>query len=358
MSQKYTFEPDYAVAPCETLGDVIDSMSMSKKELAARTGLTEQTINRIFKGKQPISYETANKLELATGVSARMWNNLEARYREQLSSIKEREQLKKDIAWLEEIPVNELKKRGFIPKTSDKITLLRETLKFYGVSNVKAWRKIWDCPKVAARRSSCFETKKGPTSAWIRIGELEAQAINSAPFNKQKFKTALKKIRKLTLKNPEAFTSAMKKECANAGVALTLVPGIKGAPWSGATKWLSPKKAMVILNLRGKAEDRFWFSFFHEASHVLNDKKTRLYIANSSTDDPAELRANEFAAETLIPRKHDNTIERFRSRNDITTFAKQSKISKGIVAGRYQHLTDNWSKFKSLIRKLQWVEDE
>jgi plasmid maintenance system antidote protein VapI len=31
-----------------------------------------------------ISYETANKLELATGVPARMWNNLEAQYREQM----------------------------------------------------------------------------------------------------------------------------------------------------------------------------------------------------------------------------------------------------------------------------------
>ena len=67
-------------------------MNMSKKELATRTELTEQTINRIFKSEQPITYATANKLELATGVPARMWNNLEARYREQLAKIEEREQ--------------------------------------------------------------------------------------------------------------------------------------------------------------------------------------------------------------------------------------------------------------------------
>ena len=84
----YGFEPDYAIPPGETLKEVMESLNMSQKELAIRTGLTVQSLNRIFKGGQPISYETANKLELATGVPARMWNNLAAQYREQLDRLK------------------------------------------------------------------------------------------------------------------------------------------------------------------------------------------------------------------------------------------------------------------------------
>jgi len=61
--------------------------------LDIRTGLTVQSFNRIFKGDQPISYETGNKLELSTGVPARMWNNLEAQYREQLGQNKERKRM-------------------------------------------------------------------------------------------------------------------------------------------------------------------------------------------------------------------------------------------------------------------------
>jgi len=80
----YGFEPDYAISPEKTLKEVMESLNMSQKELAIRTGMTVQSLNRIFKGDQPISYETANRLELATGVPARMWNNLEAQYREQL----------------------------------------------------------------------------------------------------------------------------------------------------------------------------------------------------------------------------------------------------------------------------------
>ncbi|MBW2641084.1 MAG: helix-turn-helix domain-containing protein [Deltaproteobacteria bacterium] len=89
----YGFEPDYAISPEKTLKEVMESLNMSQKELAIRTGMTVQSLNRIFKGDQPISYETANRLELATGVPARMWNNLEAQYREQLAQNKERKQM-------------------------------------------------------------------------------------------------------------------------------------------------------------------------------------------------------------------------------------------------------------------------
>ena len=102
------FEPDYAVPPGETLKEVMASLDMNQKALAVRTGLTVQSLNRIFKGEQPISYETANKLELATGVPAAMWTNLEAQYRELLAKIKERGQLEADLGWLKTIPVGEL----------------------------------------------------------------------------------------------------------------------------------------------------------------------------------------------------------------------------------------------------------
>ncbi len=94
VEKKCGFEPDYAVPPGESLAEVIESLGMSQKELAERTGITVQSLNRIFKGNQPITYETANRLELATGVSVTMWNNLETQYREQLAKIHERERLR------------------------------------------------------------------------------------------------------------------------------------------------------------------------------------------------------------------------------------------------------------------------
>ena len=279
----YGFEPDYAVSPGETLKEVMESLNMAQKELAIRTGLTVQSLNRIFKGEQPISYETANKLELATGVPARMWNNLEAHYREQLAKAKERKQLETDLDWLKTIPTQELIQRKAIEPQKDDVLLLRETLKFFGLSSVSAWKDIWANPAVAARRSRCFETCPGPASAWMRLGEIQAHQIDCQPFDKISFIQALKKIRLLTVKDPEKFIPETIQLCAGSGVALALVREMKKVPWHGATKWLAASKAMILLNLRGKMEDQFWFSFFHEAGHVLYDSKKDLYI----NDGPA-----------------------------------------------------------------------
>ena len=351
----YRFEPDYAVSPGETLKEVMESLNMAQKELAIRTGLTVQSLNRIFKGEQPISYETANKLELATGVPARMWNNLEAHYREQLAKAKERKQLESDLDWLKTIPTQELIQRKAIEPQKDDVLLLRETLKFFGLSSVSAWKDIWANPAVAARRSRCFETCPGPASAWMRLGEIQAHQIDCQPFDKISFIQALKKIRLLTVKDPEKFIPETIQLCAGSGVALALVREMKKVPWHGATKWLAASKAMILLNLRGKMEDQFWFSFFHEAGHVLYDSKKDLYINDGTVDDPREHDANEFAANILIPRDIDPEIASLKTKEDVILLANELKISPGIVAGRFQHLTQKWSYFNGLKRKFQWA---
>lgn len=306
--KNYEFDPDYAVPPGETLKEVMESLDMTQKELSIRSELTVQSLNRIFKGDQPVSYETANRLELTTGVPARMWNNLEAQYREQLVKINERKQLEADLDWLKSIPTRELIDRGAVVDNKEKVLLLRETLKFYGVSSVSAWRDIWEEPAVAARRSQCFETCPGPASAWIRLGEIKAHQIECLSFQKDKFKDAVETIRLLTVKEPDEFIPKMQSLCSKAGVALSFVPEMKKVPWNGATKWLSASKAMVLLNLRGKMEDQFWFSFFHEAGHILHESKKDVYINDGNFDNLHELKANEYAAEMLIPRNLEQEI--------------------------------------------------
>ena len=356
VKKKYGFDPDYAIPPGETLREVIESLGMSCKELAIRTGLTEQSINRILKGDQPITYDTANRLELATGVPASMWNNLEAQYREQLVRIDERERLEKERDWLKEIPLAELVHRRILPQTKDKTLLVREALKFYGVNSVQTWRQVWLKPAVAARRSTCFESRPGPASAWIRMGELQAREINCSPFDKNRFIKALKEIRGLTREEPEIFEPEVRRLCAGAGVAVVLIKEMQKVPWSGATKWLTPQKAMIILSLRGKGEDKFWFSFFHEAGHVLHDSKKELLINDGSHDDSREKKADDFAAEFLISSKYDDTIRRIRSREQIISLAEKLGIAPGIVAGRFQYLTKKWDYFNGLIRKFKWAE--
>lgn len=73
--KKYEFEADFAVPSGETLQEVMESLGMGQKELAIRIGLTVQSLHRIFKGEQTITYETVNRLRLATRDQAHLSDN-------------------------------------------------------------------------------------------------------------------------------------------------------------------------------------------------------------------------------------------------------------------------------------------
>lgn len=83
-NKTYKYAPDYAVAPGESLREAIEHLGMTQAEFAQRMGITVQSLSQILSGEQAISCETAQKLEYVTGISSKFWNNMEARYREQL----------------------------------------------------------------------------------------------------------------------------------------------------------------------------------------------------------------------------------------------------------------------------------
>jgi len=338
------YEPDYAVPPGETLLETIEHSGMTQTELAERTGRPKKTINEIIKGKTAITPETARQLERVLGVPASFWNNLERNYREKLAEIEERERLKLQGEWLKEIPVNTMVEYGWVKKFSGKIEQLQEVLNFFGVASVEAWREVWKkisgSTQMAFRQSLAFKSEPGAVAAWIRKGQIESQKIDCKPFKTSNFHCALKKIRALTNEPPEAFVPDMVKICADAGVAVVFVPELPKSRVCGSAYWLNSEKAVIQLSLRYKTDDHLWFTFFHEAGHVLQNQKREIFLeydGRNGEDD--EKQANKYASEVLIPQSlYKDFIKRrtFNSRT-VEEFARNLGIAPGIVVGRLQH---------------------
>jgi addiction module HigA family antidote len=358
MTKRYPHEPDYLVTPGEVLHETIDALGMTQVDLARRTGLSKKTVNQIIQGREPISYDTALRLERVTGVAARFWNNLESNYRERLTRLEEKQRLAQDRAWLEAIPTKELICRGHIQELSDHFGLVQKALAFFGVNSPREWRAVWATPQVAFRRSQVFKSHLGAVAAWLRIGELEGQRLECQPFNKKKFKAALEEIRRLTTEEPEVFVPKMKQLCAAAGVAVVFTPEIKGAPVSGATQWLRTNKALIQLTLRYRANDHFWFSFFHEAGHILKHGKKEKFVEDGNEGDAKEEEANRFAEDMLIPRERATEFSRLRGRQQIVAFAASVGIAPGIVLGRLQSvgLIPHGCVENDLKQRFQWSE--
>ena len=344
MSTTHPYEPDFAIHPGETLLETLAAIGMSQKELAERTGRPLKTVNEIIQGKAAITADTALQLERVLGVAASFWNNAQRNYEAQLARIAETEALRRDVAWPKEFPLSQMSKMGWVPKLADPIEQLRAVLSFFGVAGVEEWRQLWQQPEVVFRKSRAFAAHPQSVAAWLRAGEREAQQIATQPFDKDKFSAALHEIRRHTTSEPETFEPLMKRRCAEAGVALVFVPEVKGARAFGATRWLTSEKAIIQLSLRGKADDFLWFTFFHEAAHLLKHGKRDVFIESSAGTADADTQRKEeeadaFAADFLIPRAAYRDLVALKplTASKLEQFAAHQGIAAGIVVGRLQH---------------------
>ncbi len=122
---------------------------------------------------------------------------------------------------------------------------------------------------------------------------------------------------------------------------------------------LAPTKAFIQLSLRHKSDGHLWFSFFHEAGHILlHSKKETFITAESPRELPEEEnQANSFAATWLIPQRFDAKLRQLRTDADIRQFADEPGIAPGIVVGRLQkEKLIEWSRGNSLKRWFKFVE--
>ncbi len=353
---KSQFVPDYVVPPGETLLETLETIGMSQAELADRTGRPRKTINEIIKGKTAITPETALQLERVLGVPASFWNNLERNYQETLARLNEQQKLQKQSKWLKKLPVALLVKNGWIKGYKDKIHQLQEVLNFFGVASPEQWTTRWLGAQVSYRRSTVFQSDPYAIASWLRAGELIAQKIECKPFDASRFKNALYEIRKVTNKPPDVFQSEVVRLGAECGVAVAFVPELPKIRASGATWWMNPNKAVIQLSLRYKRDDQLWFSFFHEAGHILLHGKKEVFIEGDSRDSKED-EANRFASDILIPpKKYEQFIQTGRcSRAAIQKFASEMGITPGIVVGRLQHDRKIDHSFcNDLKKRFQW----
>jgi len=355
----YPYEPDYAISPGVTLSEVLESLNMTQIELSKRTGKSQKTITQIIKGDAPITSATSIEFERATGVPAKFWNNLESNFREQIAYIDERKTLAKKVKWLNDLPIKNMIKAGWLKKIDDPVLQLKEVLNFYGITSPNQWMKIWQAPECAFRKSQVFKSNPIAVSAWLREGEIRSNQIDCNPYDKDKFKKTLSQLRNLTGKTPDAFESELKKLCAECGVALVFVKEIPEVRVNGVSRWIGKDKALIQLTIRYKTDDQLWFTFFHEASHILLHGKKMIFIDNNNNaDDELEQEANLFCSNFLIPQ---NEYEIFSqntsfSESSIKEFAKQVGIAPSIVLGRLQHDGKvEYNRFYDLKIKLQWA---
>ncbi len=336
---------DLPIPPGEYLEEILDDLGMTKNELALRMNRPATKLSSIFKGRKAITADTALQLEKVVGVPAHIWTGLEAEYRLAMArqqEEREQEQLKKETPLIKSFCYADLAKMGVVAKFTkgaDKVLALQ---RFFGVTSLYNVREVRRYAAAFRRGGSNQLRSPEAVAAWLRLGELRAREIECATFDKSRLEDVLAEIRVMTIQPPDKFLPTLISLLANVGVALVICPHLPKTYAHGATFPLGREKMVLMLSIRGKWADIFWFSLFHELGHILLHDHNAIFVEYDNGDpemQKKEKEADKFAANTLIPPKKWSAFICRKSfyPEDIRIFARDVGVGTGIVVGRLQH---------------------
>lgn len=351
--------------PGDSIQEHIDHISMSQAELAERLGRSVPKLNELIKGKAPITKETATKLEYVLGVSASFWLNLERSYQDELLEIEQMEHLEQCQEWVSSFPLAKMKSFGLLPDTRQKPELADSLLKFFRVASPTQWSDIYNGSSLALKIELRHTTEPQAISVWLRLGELQADKIKVAVFDKKTLRNSIEQIQDIAYKHSDTWLEELQNLCSSCGVALVYTPCIAKAPIYGATRWIKNNSLPLIqITDRQKDYNAFWFTFFHELGHILYHGKKDIFIdgiKSITPDKEKEEEADAFAARMLLSEKERNELFQYPNFDSelILQLSQKFKKHPGIIVAqvqrKYNHLYKN-KHLNSLKTKVEFTE--
>lgn len=350
---------DWAVHPGEHLAEYLESRGWSQAEFSRLAGLTPKLVSTIINGTNPVSAETALKLEHVLGMKADIWTGLQAEW-DLLEARKARQKNSVECqAFLNRFPVKDLISRKVLPKGAGVDAMCESLLTFLGIGTSSAFEAKLRNLAVQHRHSKSYASDENHVAAWLMLGERNARAIKLPVFDEVRFAQAVAEVRSLTCEAPEVFAPRMIEACADAGVALVFEPPLPKTRLFGSARWINGSKAIIQMSLRMKSNDHFWWTFFHEAAHIMLHRGRTFADDQGGVGDGAEDEADAWAEEQLVGR---DRFEKFcqtapRSEAAVRTFADEIGVHPGIIVGMLQHRRIlPYTHLNGLKTRFEWAE--
>jgi HTH-type transcriptional regulator / antitoxin HigA len=356
--QPQAWTPNWAVHPGAILQEHLEARGLSQAELARLAGLSAKLVSTIINERNPISAETAIRLERVLGLKAYIWTGIQAKW-DLFRARRAAMLISKPAEWLSQFPIKELRERGVVPDTKDTGALMEALLSFFEIGLPQTYAAKVGALAVHHRQSKAHESSNHHVFSWLMLGEWRARAMNLPPFDAGKFQEAIRQIRLLTTEQPSVFLPRMKQLCHNAGVALVLEPPISKTCLFGSARWFDVDRAIIQMSLRMATNDHFWWTFFHEAAHITLHRGRNFADDQNGEGDGAEDQADRWAENVLVGRERFSRFKalRPRSKAQVLQFAADAELHPGIVVGMLQHArTIDFSNLNGLKEKIQWAE--
>ncbi len=351
------FQPDWASPPGHTILDMMCWRGMKVIELANKLKLSGANVNRLLDGRLEISLSLARDLSDNLGSTVDFWIAREHIYRKDLRYRQIQEE-----DWMSSIPIKDMTRFGWISE-SNSTDILDTCLRFFDVSDIRLIMQHEFNQGVRYRTSFAFDSLPAAVSVWVRQGERQADKLRCGKLDLTKFRENLKDVRAMTrIKSPKIFVPKLQELCAACGVAVVIVQSPTECKASGATFLTRNGVPTILLSGRHLTDDHLWFTFFHEAGHILMHLGEDVILDDECTDrlGQREVEADSFAESVIVPVEYKQELLAIKkTHRDIMRFSTKIGVSAGLVVGQMQHcgiLPMGW--LNGLKRRYKWVDNQ
>lgn len=331
---------NYAVAPGMYLQEWLDDEQVTQQALADRLGISRKTVNGILRGTQPISQDTAIKLERVTSIPRDSWIRFEAKYREDLTRLDDEKSMANFASIVTQSLGKYLRESGLTTATKrNPGKLVSDFLNVVGYGSIEAYEKGVSC--MLSSVSTLKEAGKSVDSAsmmtWISLGEkAEPPAIDGVTaYDEAMLRAALPSLRQRVSSTDDTTLIDVARQLGQCGIVLQFIPAPERFPLHGITRWTKNGNPVIQMTGRRKKDGFIIWTLFHEIGHILQDGNVGITLSfideRQSSKNVSEKRANDFAHKVLMGPEGLSPYRGCKSSAAIRSLARDRGACPGVV---------------------------
>jgi plasmid maintenance system antidote protein VapI len=333
------FQPNWISPPGETIAALLKARAIPLHQFCDLLGLAEPQVIGLLNGRHPIDRNLAVRISASLGSTPHFWIERERKFQSNVKALAIRRPALEE--WYRTFPISKMREMGWVSKSANKAEAPFELLDFFGVSSVSEWEKeyVGRLKRTRFRTSEAFKNTIPATTAWLRRGEIIADEMNCRKWQPASFQECLMELKALSREpDPMRFVPVLQEECAKYGVAAVIERCPTGCAASGATMMLGSGRAMLLLSARFLSDDHFWFSFLHEAGHLILHGSELNIEGTDSISAEKENEANRFAQEIILNPDGEEELRKVPvNKFAIARFARRCNVSMGVIVGQLQN---------------------
>jgi HTH-type transcriptional regulator/antitoxin HigA len=319
--------------PSKYIREEMTARNLTQTDLAIITGRNPKDISG-YLAKERVTLEFAKELALVLGHTPEYWVNLETKYRLSLTSEPTAEAIKRNKI-IQDYPLKDMQKRGWISKTDDFERIADEVEKFFaeGVDSRGIERTAF------FKRNIKDENLNAAEKAWLHRARHLAKLLPKTKYNELRLPDLFEKL-KIAIKSSESVTH-IAGLLQRYGIRFIVIEPLPRAMIDGASFWLDDDTPVIALSVRFDNIGSFFFALIHELFHIKHRDGTSFdNFTEESNVDEIEQERREQAAEFLVPQKQLEKFIRSESpyfyHEAIIEFATKIGVHPGIIVGQLQ----------------------